>query len=393
VGQQISDVAVLGLGGMGSSAAYHLARRGKSVVGLEQFTAAHDRGSSHGQSRVIRQAYSEGPNYVPLIRRAYELWHELEQTSGVELLRLTGGLMIGAEECWIVHGSLISARAHDLPHELLSSAELQRRFPMLRVGSDVALFEERAGAIFPEACILAHLDLAARHGAELRFGTRVEAWRPVDDGVEIVADGRTVRARRLILTAGAWAGPLLAELGLPLQPERNVIFWMQPVTKTAAFGAGRFPVFIWHHPTEPPLYGLPDLHGEGVKVGLHHSGVTVDPDGSRHGTDAADVVAIRRSLDERIPALNGDIRASTVCMYTNTPDDHFVIGLHPAHPQVALAAGFSGHGYKFASVVGEILAGLAIEGSTPYSIEQFAIGRFEAGVARPGPLGLRGPQE
>jgi sarcosine oxidase len=374
------DAIVLGLGGMGSATAYQLARRGARVLGIEQFTPAHDRGSSHGRTRIYRQAYGEGEQYVPLLLRAFEMWRELERDSGRELLQLTGGLFIGRDSDRTVAGATASARAHGLKHELLDAAETRRRFPQFALNADeIALYEENAGALFPEDAVRAQLDLATRAGAELRFGTPVERWQADDDGVRIVVRGETIAGNRLIVTAGAWAGRMLAELGLPLQPERNVQCWWRPLARPELFAAGRMPIFIWERDGRP-IYGLPDLRGAGVKAAIHHTGETVDPDAQRRPVDNAEIDAVRAALDERLPDLAGDLVDASTCMYTNTPDEHFVVGLHPALSRVAIAAGFSGHGFKFAPVIGETLAALCLDGASRWPIGSFRPDRFAAQV-------------
>ncbi len=371
------DVIVLGLGGMGSAAAYHLARRGKRVLGLEQFTSAHDRGSSHGRSRIIRQSYIEGPEYVPLLLRAYELWRELELQTGRELLRITGGLMIGRPESATVAGSLASAREHGLPHWMWDAATVRAMTPFTPRDDEVALFDPAAGALFPEECILAHALCASNRGAELRFETPVTGWRVAGDGVEVEAGGERFTADRLIVTAGAWAGKLLADLGLPLVPERNVLYWFWPKENVERFRSDQLPVFIWEK-LGHAFYGLPILREEGVKVGFHHSGIVANPDRLDRRVDRLEIAAIRACLRQSIAGLDGEPELTAVCMYTNTPDEQFAVGLHPRHPQVAIAAGFSGHGFKFASVMGEILADLAIEGRTRHPLDLFRLDRFAA---------------
>ncbi|HEY7295273.1 MAG TPA: FAD-dependent oxidoreductase, partial [Dehalococcoidia bacterium] len=215
----------------------------------------------------------------------------------------------------------------------------------------------------------------------LRFETPVAAWRVTATGVEVTAAGASIAADRLVLTAGAWAGRLLAALGLPLTPERNVLYWFRPRQNAESFRSDRLPVFIWEKPLHA-LYGLPDLRGEGVKVGFHHSGVAADPDALDRAVSGAETAAIRVALRESVPLLDGEPVETAVCMYTNTPDEQFVVGLHPRHPQVAIAAGFSGHGFKFAGVMGEILADLALEGRTRHPIALFQPDRF--GTAKRG---------
>jgi sarcosine oxidase len=371
------DVAVVGLGAMGSAAAYHLAGRGVRVLGLERFTPAHALGSSHGRSRIIRQAYFESPVYVPLLLRAYELWRRLEEETGRRLLVLTGGLLIGPGSGQVVSGAVGSARLHGLPYELLGADELRRRYPVFRVPDDhLAVHEPDAGALFPEDCITAHLDRARALGADLRFETPLHGWRATSGGVRLSTAGEAFEVDRVVVTAGSWAGRLVADLDVPLAPERNVVHWFDPADRAEDFAPERFPVFIWDDPER--LYGLPDLRGEGVKVAFHHSGEIVDPDRVRRDVGEEEVARMRRRLQACLPALNGRVRGSSACLYTNTPDEHFAIGVPENHPRLVVAAGFSGHGFKFASVVGEVLADLATAGSTKHPLAPFALDRFPA---------------
>ncbi len=349
------DVAVIGLGVMGSAAAWRLARRGLKVVGLEQFAPAHDRGSSHGKSRVIRQAYFEHPDYVPLVLRAYELWRELEKETGRELLLKTGGLMIGPPESPIVRGSLESARVHSIPHRLLAAEDLRRRFPFMRFGErDVAVEEFEAGVLFPEEAVLAFQERARALGAELRFGVKAAIGDPA--------------APKVVVTAGPWAGEFAP--ALPLRVERLVMFWFDPVSD-----GGRIPLFIWDYEGRP-FYAVPDVRGHGVKTGFYHTGVFASPDGVRREVREDEVAEIRSVLARAIPALDGKLRATAVCLYTNTPDAHFAIGALPGRPDVVIASPCSGHGFKFAPVIGEILADLSAEGRTRHPVGLFALDRL-----------------
>jgi sarcosine oxidase len=369
------DVVVVGLGGMGSAAAAHLAARGQRVLGLEQFTPAHDRGSSHGDSRIIRQAYFEHPAYVPLLRRSYELFADLETTSpGV--LTLTGGLMMGAPDSATVAGSLASARAWDLPHELLDTAELRRRFPAFAVDDGtVALYEDRAGVVRPEQTVLEHLRRAAAGGADLRFGERVLGWSadPGGEGVTVRAATGEHRAASLVVSAGAWAPQLLPDLAPRLTVERQLLFWFAPDGGIDPFRAPAHPIFIWEHGPDRQFYGFPAIGpaAEGVKVSFFRNGRETDPDQLERTVTPAEVDAMRAHLVDRLPALAGTYLRGVACMYTNTPDQHFVIALHPEHPQVAMAAGFSGHGFKFVPLVGEVLADLVTQRATAHPIGLF----------------------
>lgn len=360
------DLIVVGLGAMGSAAAAHAASRGRRVLGVEQFQPAHDQGSSHGRSRVIRLAYFEHPAYVPLLRRSYELWRRLEAATGRDLLQITGGLMIGSPDTAVVSGSVRSAREHQLDHELLDAAELHRRFPAFTPRLEtVALYEHEAGSLAPEEAIRAHLDVAADNGAQLHFDERVDDWRVLPSGtIEVRTSRARYAAEKLILAPGAWAGALFKLAWLPLAVEPQQLHWFLPHGGAAAFHRDRFPIFIWDLGSGTQFYGFPADDQERVKVAFFRSKVT--------GEDA-----IREALRPCLPALaNGELIETVSCKYTLTPDRHFVIGPHPDWPNVTIASPCSGHGYKFASVIGEILADLAIDGTTRHPIDLFDPRRF-----------------
>jgi sarcosine oxidase len=352
------DVVIAGLGAMGSATAFHLARRGLRVLGLDRFTPPHRFGSSHGESRIIREAYFEHPVYVPMVQRAFELWRELEQASGDTLLLETGGLMIGRPDSVLVGGARRSAEMHGLRHELLTAEDVCRRFPALQPERDmVAVWEPRAGMLFPDACIAAHLALARRHGAVLRFDEPVQNWQADGDGVRVHSAQGEHRARQLIVTAGAWVGALLPGVDLPFSIERQVLHWFDIVGAREQFTAQRCPIHLWQFDGGRFFYGFPDL-GTGVKAGFHHAGEITTAETVRREVAAAEVEAVRAVMRRFVPGADGPLRASVVCLYTNTPDEHFWIDRHPAHPQVLVASPCSGHGFKFSPVVGEILADL-----------------------------------
>lgn len=356
---------------MGSAALDQLAGRGVRVLGVDRFQPPHDLGSTHGETRMTRQAYFEHPAYVPLLLRAYELWSGLEKDSGEHLLRLTGGLMIGRPEAETVAGSLRSAREHGLAHEVLDAAELRRRFPALRpADGEVALYERMAGVLFPERCVAALLARAQRRGAEVRCGQRAVGWRTVGGGVELETESGRYAAGRLIVAAGPWA-PGLVGLHLPLEVERQVMWWFTP-----APGAEDLPVFFWEREADRPLCYFPSVGPLGCKVMFHHGGEACAPDSVRRTVGADEEAEIRVALADCVPGLDGPRCDVRTCMYTNTPDRHFVLGLHPEHPEVAIAAGFSGHGFKFAPAIGEVLADLVLAGRTELPIELFDPRRF-----------------
>jgi sarcosine oxidase len=387
------DVVVAGLGAMGSAAAYHLARRGAKVLGLEARTIAHDQGSSHGESRIIRQAYFEHPAYVPLVQRAYRLWEELEAECAQNLLTITGGLAIGTPHSALVTGCLASARTHGLAHELLDVAEMKRRFPQFSLAPDeVAFYESKVGYLRPEDCIRQHLGGAARRRADLRFEEPILSWTASEsgEGVTVVTANQTYRAKSLVLCAGPWTREIWTSeiwtseiapvLTVPLTVVRRVMFWLRPAAQSAAFDQKVFPIFLWEPEQGPFFYGIPRIDPTGEPKAAIHWGAEAEGDLCTPSTiDRAihprDEAAIRSALASRIPAMNGDIARAATCMYTMTPDAHFVIDAHPRYPQVVIAAGFSGHGFKFSPAVGEILSDLALTRNTSSDIALFSASR------------------
>ena len=379
--EQKVDAIVIGLGGMGASTAYQLAARGAKVVGFDQYEPAHNRGSSHGASRIIRQAYYEHPSYVPLLLRAYELWRKLERDSGDNnLLQITGGIYLGAPESNTVSGSLQSAVRYDLPHELLDSAEINRRFPVFKPREhDVAVWEQNAGFVRPELAIHACLQLADRHGATLHFNEPVSAWTVTSAGtVRVSTDRGVYESSSLILTPGAWAEEIFSDIKLPFVVERHVMGWFEPIGGIAPFMPGQFPIYLWEIHSQSIFYGFPAIDGlgGGAKIAMHTGGNACTPQSIDRNIHAHDESELREQMASRLPALNGPMLMASTCMYTMTPDQHFVVGLHPLHPQIAIACGFSGHGFKFATVMGEILADLAMTGQTTHPIEFLSPQRF-----------------
>ncbi len=375
------DVIVLGLGGMGSAVACHLARRGVRVLGLEQFTPAHDRGSSHGQTRVIRQCYFEHPSYVPLLMRAYELWRELERDSGMDLLLLGGGLMMGAPDSEVVRGSLRSAEEHQLPHELLTRAEIRRRFPVFEPPVDtVGLLEPHAGLVRPELAVKAHLKGAAAAGAELRFEEAVESWAEEGSGVTVRTRKGTYSAGHLVVTPGPWAPELLKEMGVPVVVERQVLLWFQPKGGIGGFLPERFPIYIWHENDHRQPYGFPAVDGPegGVKIAFFRKPAreVCTPETVDRRVREDDIESLRESIRRFLPSLDGGFLRGTTCLYTVTPDLNFVVGRHPRQDRVTVGCGFSGHGYKFCSVMGEVLADLALGGGSRLDLSLFDPRRF-----------------
>ncbi len=375
------DAIVIGVGGMGSATVYELARRGARVLGLERYDIPHDLGSSHGVNRIIRLAYWEDPAYVPLLRRAFDLWRELEHLRGERLLVITGSIDAGLTGSRTFAGSLRSCAIHSLPHEVLDAETLRRRFPAFQVPSDfAAVYQADGGFVLSERAIVGFVDAAHELGAEIHAREPVVSWDADADGIVVKTDAATYRGARLVVTAGAWAGALVPGLRALAQPERQVMLWVQP-RRPERFKLGRLPVFNMETP-EGHFYGFPIFHNPGFKVGrYHHRREVVDPDHVDRRCHPEDEAVLREGIRRYFPEADGPTLAMKTCLFTNSPDEHFIIDRHPALPQVTLAAGFSGHGFKFCSVVGEILADLALEGRSRWNLDLFRLSRFQTSSA------------
>lgn len=369
------DAIVAGLGAHGSAAAYHLARRGQRVLGFDRFARGHTLASFGGLSRIIRLSYYEHPSYVPLLKRAWDLWRELERDSGEALLTQTGGLYLGPPDGNLVSGSLASARTHDLAHKLLDGAELQHRYPVFDIAEDwVGVLDEQAGWLAPERSVETHLRGAERHGATLRFSEPVERWEPDGDGVRVTTAQGTYRAGRLVIAAGAWLSRLLPRLAPHLWVERNVLFWFEPRAEHEAFA--KLPVYIVED-TDRMYYGFPYDRDNGLKLAGLHFGDRVDPDTVDREPKASDEERVRGWVRRRMPLADGERRRAQVCLYTNSPDGHFLID---RDGPVTYASACSGHGFKFASAIGEILADLTISGRSSLDIGFLSSDRLASGT-------------
>lgn len=370
------NTIVAGVGGVGSAAVYELAKRGRRVLGLERFDIPHTMGSSHGHTRIIRLAYYEDPSYVLLLLRAYELWRQIERHVGEQLLHLTGSIDAGPPDSWVFKGSLRSAVEHGLPHEVLTGAELARRFPGYRFPFDtLALFQPEGGFLVPERCIVSYVQAAQALGAEIHGRERVLGWEPRGEGVLVHTDRDTYEADSLVITAGAWNGELVDVLDGLLEAERQVLAWLQPA-RPELFHPARFPVFNCLV-DEGRYYGFPIYGIPGFKFGrYHHLEEVSDPERVDREPNAADEAVLRDFADRYFPDGSGPTMSLVQCMFTNTPDHHFIIDVHPRYPQVSFTSPCSGHGFKFASVIGEIMADLAERGETRHNIAFFRLERF-----------------
>ena len=375
---ELWDAIVVGVGAMGAAACWRLARRGARVLGLEQFAVGHDLGSSGGRTRLIRLAYFEHSDYVPLLRRAYALWDELDAATGRPVLRRTGALYAGPADGVLVAGSLAAAKEHALPHERLDGLEILRRYPMFRLPEGFAgVFEPEGGYLLSEQSIIEMAGEAARHGAVIHENEPARSWTVDAPGVTVVTDRATHRAAKLVLTAGAWSSRLAQNLGVSLEVTRQILGWVR-LPDVEPFREGNLPCWAIDH-GEGLLYGFPIHAGETVlKVANHHRGAVTDPDQLDRRATLEDAEEFLPHLRRYVPGAVGPVERMKVCMYTNSPDGHFFVDRHPRHESVVVACGFSGHGFKFAPVMGEALADLALAGRTRLPIEFLSLDRCPA---------------
>lgn len=378
----IHEVVVVGLGAAGASALRSLARRGIPALGLDRFRPPHAHGSSHGETRIIRKAYFENPLYVPMVEQAQMGWEALERETGTHLLSPCPAVMVGHGDGPLVSGARTSAKAHGIRYREWGGIEAEGQMPWLRLPQGFRCLEESsAGVLRPEAAIEATLTSAVNHGALIRADTQLRAWRVQSDGLVSLEvdcgeeDRQELVARRVVMAAGAWNPQLLAQLKLPFQVERQIFFWFRPRDQHRSYALGHFPVVLWESEPGRIHYAIPDV-GSGVKAALHHQGVTVDPDDDGPDPLPGELEAVKHALERTLPGIPGELRSHATCLYTNVPDHDFILDHHPLHPQVVVASPCSGHGFKFAPVLGEILADLAEHTAAPFDLTPFRLSRW-----------------
>jgi monomeric sarcosine oxidase len=376
------DVAVLGLGSMGTFAALDVLERGHSVIGFDQFAPPHHHGSHGGHSRVYRVAYPEGSAYVPLAIAAGALWDDLGRRLHARLLHRTGMLHMGAPESTFIRDVAECAAAHQLKIALLGAEEVRRQFPAFRIPDHyVGMLDPEAGWIDVDAALVQTQNEMLRLGATIRKNTQVLGWKAEGDSITVTTAEGDYHASRLLITAGAWAHDLLRELQLPLTIRRKVLTWFAPY-RPDAFAGQTTPVFTF---PENWIYGFPPSGAHGVKLAEHLGGDTVPRAGSAIAPPgASDIDPIRETIRKHLPSLCGPppdmamkLLHAQVCLYTLTPDENFIIDRHPEHAAVVFAAGFSGHGFKFAPLIGKLLARLSLDSGAPSEIEFLRLSRFE----------------
>lgn len=376
----VYDVIIIGAGALGSAAAYHAARRGQRALLIEQYEIDHGRGSSHGASRIIRYAYDH-PIYVTLAKAVYPMWSALSDEVGETLMMITGGLDFGVPGTEpMFDGMTRTMRQMNIPHEMLSAREAQYRFPQFRFADDMhVLYQADAGVLAASRCVLAHVNRAREMGAVIRDRTRVTGIDLQPESVTVRTAAGVFSGAKLIITAGAWAGPLLGTIGvrIPLRPIKAQENYFAPGVPED-YEPDCFPVFIAHLPEYGYLpYGLPSVSGSGVKVALH-GGPDIDPDAEDRTPEQRAIEMSRQFAAKYLPGVNGAHLGSRACLYTMTPDEHFVIDQHPQYPHVIIGACCSGHAFKFSTLIGKILTDLAFDGRTDHDISLFALSRFGA---------------
>lgn len=374
------DVIVLGAGAVGSAAAYHAAKAGAKVLLLEQFALNHRNGSSYGYSRIIRYSYDH-PIYVEMAKKAFPMWAALEEEAGEQLYIKTGGLDFGPPEDVTLQNTFNSVRQMDIAHEEWTAEEAMNHFPQFKMDAGWrVLYQPDSGMLRASRCVLAHVRLAEQHGADIRAETPVTGVFIQNGRVEVQTKDERFSAAKLIVTAGSWAGELLAEhtnLNLPLQPLRCQVMFFAP-DRPADYGPERFPTFIAHLKATygTATYGMASLEGSGVKIAFHGGQAAPHPRDINYTPDQETEDRIRGFIREHVPGANGALTEARICLYTMTPDEHFILDQHPQYPQIVVGSACSGHGFKFSTLNGKILADLALEGHTAHDISLFSIGRF-----------------
>lgn len=374
--RRIYDVIVLGAGGVGSAATLQLAQRGLRVLGIDRFAPPHDRGSSHGQTRIIRQAYFEHADYVPLALESYRLWEELERASGQRLKVETGLMQAGPADGVVVPGVMHAARVHGLDVEELSAGEIERRWPAFRnLDGMVGAFERRAGYLRVEDCVAACLAAAKMCGADLLDGVEVLDWSIAGEVRVRTTDG-VYAAERLVIAAGAWTSQLLHALRLDLKVRRKMMMWHAAGDPQLHASAG-FPCFLFECP-DGVFYGMPAIDRRGLKVAQHDGGsVVVDPLMVDRELRESDRAPVESFLRRHLPEVTIPCAEHAACLYTMSPDENFIVDRHPEDPRVVFAAGLSGHGFKFTPALGRALAELAIDGETSLPVNFLSLKRFQ----------------
>ena len=370
------DIIIIGAGAFGSSAAYHLSKSNRRVLVIDKYHPPHSFGSSHGQTRIIREAYFEDPVYVPLLQEAYTLWEELEKESREKLFLKTGGLMLGNPESHVIQGTLRSAETYNIDHAILDQESIINKFPSFNADKQTTgVYEHRAGILFPEKCIEAALSLAMQNGVKMNFNESVVSINRLSNSVEIMTNKGLYSAQKCIVAAGPWMNKLVPEIYLPLQTTRQVLFWYD-ISKSSKYPPipKKFPVFIWNTGSGRHFYGFPDI-GNGFKIAFHDKGAICNPDQLNRAISLEEIEEMNQIIKSHFH-FSASFNNAVACIYTNTPDDHFIIDHHPNCDNIIIASPCSGHGFKFSSVIGKILSDMALDNLMEFNLRPFELKRF-----------------
>ncbi len=383
------DTIVLGLGAMGSAAVYQLAKRGNKVLGIDQFSPPHIFGSSHGDTRITRQAIGEGEQYTPIALRSYEIWQEIEKETGKKLLEMNGGLIISSGAKTAINhvenffeNTIAAAKKYNIKHEILDSSQIRKRFPQFNVqDNESGYYEYNAGFLRPEECVGTQISLAEKYGAIIHRNEKVESFSEKDGIVSVKTNLGEYEAKKLIISAGPWFPALIEEeYSKFFKVIRQVLFWFDVKTSIERFEPKNFPIFIWElQGNKQGMYGFPAIDGQngGVKIASEQYETTTTADTVNREVSKEEIKAMYENfIAPHFPDLSDKCVKAVSCLYTVTPDSHFVIDTHPKYPSIILASPCSGHGFKHSAAIGEILAQLAIDGKSKIDISSFSIKRF-----------------
>lgn len=384
------ETIVLGLGAMGSASVYQLAKRQKRVLAIDQFQVPHNYGSSHGESRIIRQAIGEGEQYMPLVLRSYELWHELEKETGQELLTTTGGLILEPEKSDIIaHGrhkflaqTISCANKFNIRHEILETKDINKRFPQFTITNELGYFEYETGYLRPELCVDAQLALAKKYGATIRTNEKVISVSPNgNSGITVKTDRSLYEAEKIVISAGPWVSQLLPpQYADVFKVYRQVMYWFRIQDGAeSAFLPGRLPIFIWIFDKggDFGFYGFPSLDGKTIKMASEQYTVFTSPEKvERIVSKEETAVMYSNYVRDRFLGLTSRCETAVTCLYTTTPDSHFVIDFYPGNDQMIIASPCSGHGFKHSAAIGEVISDMVLEGKSKIDIGAFRLNRF-----------------
>ena len=371
-----SDVIIIGLGAMGSATSMFLSHNGVKVIGFDSYSPPHEFGSSLGHTRVIREAYHEGTTYVPIVQRAYEIWFEMNENSKVPIIETYGGLLIGPKT-GDIENALKSANKYDIPIKKMTSDEISQKFSVLNPPKEyIGLLESRGGAVFVENSINHMLNTALNNGSIHKYNERVVRWSKKSNYYLVETNLGNYKTEKLVFSSGAWITKLIPTLKLPIKIERQVLFWFSPRKNPDKFKSINMPNSGWDLDNGLSFYTMPNLENRGFKVAMHHNGEFVDPDTLIRESNDSDLKMVRDFLEEYIPDGNGELIDSKVCMYTDTPDQDFLIDSHPDDENIIICSPCSGHGFKFTPAIGEICSSLIINNSTNFDLDKFSLERL-----------------